>query len=185
MFLFSPKFDWSFSHLSIFNWGCRTLPKCSYFNQMFIILPKMFLKFFSWPKFGEGCWNYHMIPVDSRACSVYFAIRGKNGILPFWPLFFCWIGYFASVWKTDTTLLTCECYYITCPNFENFCPNNGQFFSVGNATASPASPCRTLMSVRENVPVFKCEGRFNFSTCPVSFVFTVNDEVQGEVRFQG
>ena len=32
-----------------------------------------------------------------------------------------------------------------CPNVENFCPNNGQFFSVGDATASPASPCRTLM----------------------------------------
>jgi len=34
-----------------------------------------------------------------------------------------------------------------CPNFENFCPNNGQFFSVGDATASPASSCRALMGV--------------------------------------
>jgi len=25
------------------------------------------LKFFSWPKFDEGCWNYHMIPVLLRA----------------------------------------------------------------------------------------------------------------------
>jgi len=41
------------------------------------------------------------------------------------------------------------------------------------------------MSTRENVPAFKCEGRCNFSTCPVSFVFIVNDEMQAEVRFQG
>ena len=27
---------------------------------------------------------------------------------------------------------------IICPNVENFCPNNGQFFSVGDATASPS-----------------------------------------------
>jgi len=41
---------------------------------------------------------------------------------------------------------TCECSCILSPHFENFCPNNGQIFSVGDATASPASPCRTLMS---------------------------------------
>ena len=40
MFLFSPTFDWSFSHLSRFYWSCWTLPKCSYFTQMLIILPK-------------------------------------------------------------------------------------------------------------------------------------------------
>jgi len=34
---------------------------------MLIILPKTLLQFFSWPKFDEGCWNYHMIPVHSRA----------------------------------------------------------------------------------------------------------------------
>jgi len=33
---------------------------------MLIILPKPLLKFFSWPKFDEGCWNFHMIPVHSR-----------------------------------------------------------------------------------------------------------------------
>jgi len=33
---------------------------------MFLILPKTVSKFFSWPKFDEGCWNYHMIPVHSR-----------------------------------------------------------------------------------------------------------------------
>jgi len=38
------------------------------------------MKFFSWPKFDEGCWNYHMIPVHSRAVSIlpsrsdYFAV---------------------------------------------------------------------------------------------------------------
>jgi len=43
-------------------------------------------------------------------------------------------------------LITCECSCILRPNFENFCPNNGQFVSVGDATASPASPCRTLIA---------------------------------------
>jgi len=28
------------------------------------------MKFFGWPKFDEGCWNYHMIPVHSRAVSI-------------------------------------------------------------------------------------------------------------------
>jgi len=37
---------------------------------MFLILPKTFPKFFSWPKFDEGCWNYHMIPVYSNAVSI-------------------------------------------------------------------------------------------------------------------
>ena len=46
----------------------------------------------------------------------------------------------------DTASLTCECSCILCPNVENFCPNIGQFFSVGDATTSPASPCRTLMT---------------------------------------
>jgi len=49
----------------------------------------------------------------------------------------------------DTTSLTCECSCILCPNFETFCPNNGQFFGVGAATTSPASPCRTLMTIAE------------------------------------
>ena len=66
MFLFSPKFDWSFSHLPRFNWSCWTLPKCSYFTQMFLNFTQNFITFFSWPKFDEGCWNYHMIPVHSR-----------------------------------------------------------------------------------------------------------------------
>jgi len=40
---------------------------------MFLILPKTLLKFFSWPKFDEGCWNYYMIPIHSRA-----VFRGKK-----------------------------------------------------------------------------------------------------------
>jgi len=68
--------------------------------------------------------------------------------LPLWLIVCRWFGYyFALVWKIDATSLTCECSCILCPNFENFCPNNGQFFSVGDATASPASLCRTLVLV--------------------------------------
>ena len=104
MFLFSPTFDWSFCHLPRFNWGYSTLPKCSYFTQMFLILPKTLLKFFSWPKFHDGCWNYH--DSSSLKDSVYFAIRGKKEWPLFWPLFCPWFGYyFGSVWGIDTTSL--------------------------------------------------------------------------------
>jgi len=51
--------------------------------------------------------------------------------------------YFALIGKQDTTSLTCECSYMLCPNVENFCPNNGQFFSVVDAAASL---CRTFMT---------------------------------------
>jgi len=44
---------------------------------MFLILAKTLLQFFRWPKFDEGCWNSHMIPVHSKG-SVYFAIRDKK-----------------------------------------------------------------------------------------------------------
>jgi len=139
MFLFSPKFDWSFSHLPRFNWSCWTLPKCSYFTEMFLIVPKTLSKFFSWPKFDEGCWNYHMILVHSRALFILPSGAKKNG--KYWTLFCRWFGYyFASVWKIDTISLTCEGSCILCPNYV-------QFFLVGDATASPASPCRTLMLV--------------------------------------
>jgi len=152
MFLFLRKFDWSFSHLPRLNWNCWTLPKCSYFTQMFLILPKTLLKFFGWPKFDEGYWNYHMIPVHSRAVFILPSGAKKNrkivsDYFAVWSLLCHWFGYyFASVWKMNTTSLTCECSCILCPNFENFCPNNGQFFSVGDVTASPAFPCRTLMT---------------------------------------
>jgi len=58
------------------------------------------MKFFSWPKFGEGCWNYHIIPVHSKAGYILPPGVKKNGkivpdyfavlaiILPLiWPLF--------------------------------------------------------------------------------------------------
>jgi len=46
---------------------------------MFLILPKTLLKFSSWTKFDEGCWNYHMIPVHSRAVSILPSGVKKNG----------------------------------------------------------------------------------------------------------
>jgi len=49
-------------------------------------------------------------------------------------------------------LIACECSCILCPNFENFCPNNGQFLSVGDATASP---CHTLMILNVMKELFK------------------------------
>jgi len=65
-------------------------------------------------------------------------------ILPLiWPLY--------CLGKIDTTSLICECSCILWPNVENFCPNNGQFFSVGDVATSPASPCRALMNTPENV----------------------------------
>jgi len=72
---------------------------------MFMILPKTLLKFFSWPNFDQGCWNYHMIPVHSRAVFILPSGANKNGTIvsdyfAFWPLFCRWFSYyFASVWK--------------------------------------------------------------------------------------
>jgi len=64
---------------------------------MFLILPKTLLKFFSLPKFDEGCWNCHMILVHSRAVSTLPSGAKKNGkivsvlavILPLIWLLFC------------------------------------------------------------------------------------------------
>jgi len=39
----------------------------------------MLLKFFSWPKFDEGCWNCHMILAHSRAVSILPSGSKKNG----------------------------------------------------------------------------------------------------------
>jgi len=158
MFLFSPKFDWSFSHLPRFNWGCWTLPKCSYFTQMFLILPKTLLKFFSWAKFDEGCWNYHMIPVHSTAVfilpsgakkngKIVFTVLQKNVLFIILPLI--WLLFCLSL-ENRHYLITCDCSCILSPNFEYFCPNNGQFFSVGDATASSASPFRMLLHIFKN-----------------------------------
>jgi len=141
MFLFSPKFDWSFSRLPRFNWGYWTLRKCSYFTQMFLILPKTLLKFL-W--FAQISWRLLELPHDSNSLkgSVYFAIRGKKEWQKVWEYFavlaiiqlLTWLLFCLSLEKIDTISLTCECSCILCPNFENFCPNNGQFFSTGDAT---------------------------------------------------
>jgi len=37
------------------------------------------MNFFSWLKFDEGSWNYHMIPVHSRAVSILTSGAKKNG----------------------------------------------------------------------------------------------------------
>jgi len=89
---------------------------------MFLILPKTLLNFFGWPKFDEGCWNYHMIPIHSKAVFIlssgakkrqnrlrlYTPAWPSQTILPFWPLFCHWFGYyFALVWKINSTSLTC------------------------------------------------------------------------------
>jgi len=42
---------------------------------------------------------------------------------------------------------------LLCPNVENFCPNNGQFFSVGDATASPAVCLCSAPWMQESVPI--------------------------------
>ena len=63
--------------------------------------------------------------------------------MPLGQLFCRWLGhYFALVGKIDTPSLIRECSCTLYPNVDIFCPNNGQCFSVGDATASP---CRTLM----------------------------------------
>jgi len=116
----SPKFEWNFSHLPRFNWSCCTLPNCSYFTQIFLILPKTWRKFFSWPEFDEGCWNYHMIPVHSRAVSILPSGAKTNDtivsddftvlviILPFIWLIYCFSlenrHYLTSMWMQINTL---------------------------------------------------------------------------------
>jgi len=37
------------------------------------------MNFFSWLKFDEGSWNYHMIPVHSRAVSILTSGAKKIG----------------------------------------------------------------------------------------------------------
>jgi len=66
--------------------------------------------------------------------NVYFAIKGKNPQNSL-RLFFCL--FFALVGKMDNTSFTCECGCILCPNVENFCPNNGQFFSIFSCIPMP------------------------------------------------
>jgi len=79
---------------------------------------------------------------------VYFATRAKKDGKIVWDYFAVLAIILPLIWilfclRLENSL-TCEG---SCPNFENFCPNNGQFFSIGDVTASPASPCHMLMLV--------------------------------------
>jgi len=62
------------------------------------------IRFFSWPKSDEGCWNYHMIPVH-LAVSI-LPLKAKNNgkivsdYLAVWAIILRLIGYyFAFVGK--------------------------------------------------------------------------------------
>jgi len=80
---------------------------------------------------------------------------------------------FCLILENRHYLITCECSCILCPNFEKFCPNNGQFLSVGDATAYPSSPCRMLVSAdyRNDVctwPTLEGANQFILTTTAVS-----------------
>ena len=76
MLLFSRKFDWSFSHLHRFNWRYFTLPKCSYFTQMFLILPKTLLKILVGPNVMKATRITTWFQFTQGQC--LFAIKGKK-----------------------------------------------------------------------------------------------------------
>jgi len=140
MFLFSPKFDWSFSHLPRFNWGCWTLPKCSYFTQMFLILPKTLLKLFSGPNCMKAAGITTWYQFTQGQC--LFGHQGQKEWQRFGHYFSVDLVIICLSLENRHYLIACECSCTLCPNLENFFSNNGQFFSVGHATASP---CRMLM----------------------------------------
>jgi len=60
------------------------------------------MNFFSWPKFDEGCWNYHMIPVHSRAVFISPSGAKKNALAIILPLI--WLLFCLSL-QIDTTSL--------------------------------------------------------------------------------
>ena len=148
--------------------------------KKFLILPKTWMNFFSWPKFDEGCWNYHMLPVRSRVVSILPSGTKKNGKIvsdyfAVMGIILRWFGhYFALVGKIDTTSFTRECSCMLCPNVENFCPNNGQFFGFGDATASPASPCRTLMGTSCKPVSVEWQAKFRDKQFLLSIRFTAS-----------
>jgi len=77
--------------------------------------------------------------LSSLKSSVYFDIRSKNISQNSVAKAFEGDG------NIDTFSLKFECSCEICPNRQNFCRNNGQFFSIGYATASRVSPSRTRM----------------------------------------
>jgi len=54
-------------------------------------------------KFEEGCWNYHMIPVHSRAVSILPSVAKQNGknsfrlFFRFWTIFCHWFGHYFAL----------------------------------------------------------------------------------------
>jgi len=95
-----------------------------------------------------------MIPVHSQAVFILPSGAKKYGkiVSNYFAvlaiiLLLIWLLFCLSL-QNRYYLITCKCSCTLCSNFENFCPNNGQFISVGDAIASPASPCRTLMFIR-------------------------------------
>jgi len=78
-----------------------------------------------------------MIPVHLKVVSILPSEASKNDKIVSEELLLLMI---------DTTSLKCECSCTICPNVENGCPNNGIFSRVGDAMASLASPCRSLMT---------------------------------------
>ena len=141
------KLEWSCLKLPKIEWRCSTWPEdewsCCCLSRVDLVCWKL-LKLF--PIHGN-VFNFTQIWIKLSQFA-QILLRLLKLIFAIWLLFSRWFGYyFALIWKIDTTSLTQECSCILSPNFENFCPNNGQFFSVGDATASPASPFRTLMDL--------------------------------------
>ena len=83
-----------------------------------------------------------MILVHSKAVPILPSGTKKDGkiVLDYFVVLaiilpLVWSSFCLS-WE-NRHLPICEWSCILCPNVQNFCPNNCQFFSVGDATASP------------------------------------------------
>jgi len=125
---------------------------------MLLILPKTLFKFLIGPNLMKAAGIATWFQFTQWQCQ--FCHQGQKRMVV-WDYFavslrlFCrFVHYFAvdlftilPQFGNYTLPHYMECSCIFCPNFENFCPNNGQFFSFGDVTASPASPCRTLMGI--------------------------------------
>jgi len=62
--------------------------------------------FFSWPKFDEGRWNYHMIPVQLREVSVLPSGAKENGKI-------------VSDYFADLAIISPLIWLLFCLNWEN------------------------------------------------------------------
>jgi len=109
------------------------------------------MNFFGWPSLMKAVGITTWFQFTQAQC--LFCQQGQKEWQNSLRLFCRWFGhYFALFGKIDTTSLTRECSCMLCPNVENFCPNYGQFLSFGDAIASPASPCCTLMVSVTKIP---------------------------------